>query len=107
MAASAMGPLEALRVASLHGAIFLGAQEDIGSLKAGKLADLIVLNSNPLDNIRNTADMLYVMKGGVLYQADTMDEIWPRESPFGPYYWVDEDALRQDNRPVDWWKRGE
>ena len=106
MAASAMGPLEALRVASLHGAIFLGAQEDIGSLKAGKLADLIVLNSNPLDNIRNTADMLYVMKGGVLYQADTLDEIWPRERPFGPYYWVDEDALRQDNRPVDWWKRG-
>jgi Tol biopolymer transport system component len=106
MAASALGPLEALRVASLHGAIFLGAQEDIGSIKEGKLADLIVLDSNPLDDIKNTADMLYVMKGGILYHADTLDELWPRERPFGPYYWVDEDAMRQDNRPVDWWRRG-
>lgn len=106
MAASAMGPLEALRVASLHGAIFLGAQEDLGSLEEGKLADLMVLNSNPLENIRNTADMQYVMKGGILYEADTLDEIWPRQRPFGPYYWVDQDALRQDNRPVDWWSGG-
>ena len=106
MAASALGPLEALRVASLHGAIFLGAQEDIGSIEVGKLADLIILNSNPLENIRNTADMRYVMKGGILYEADTLDEIWPRNQPFGPYYWVDDDALRQDNRPVTWWNGG-
>jgi hypothetical protein len=106
MAASALGPLEALRVASLHGATFLGAQEDLGSLREGKLADLIVLNANPLENIQNTADMLYVMKGGVLYDADTLDELWPRQRPFGPYYWADEDVQRQDDRPVDWWNRG-
>lgn len=106
MGASALGPLEALRVASLHGAIFLGAQEDIGSLEVGKLADLMVLNANPLDNIRNTADMRYVMKGGILYEAETLDEIWPRNRPFGPYFWVNEDALRSDDRPVSWWNRG-
>lgn len=107
MAASAIGPLEALRVASLHGAMFLGAQDDIGSLEVGKLADLIVLNSNPLEDIRATADMAYVMKGGILYEADTLDEVWPDTTPFGPYYWVDDDALRQDDRPVTWWNRGE
>ena len=85
MAASAMGPLGALKVASLHGARFLGADQDIGSLENGKLADLIVLNSNPLDNIRNTLDMRYVMKGGVLYESETLDEIWPEKRPFGPY----------------------
>jgi Tol biopolymer transport system component len=106
MAASALGPLEALRVASLHGAIFLGAQEDIGSIEVGKLADLIILNANPLDNIRNTADMQFVMKGGILYDADTLDELWPRQRPFGPYYWMDDDALRQDDRSVGWWNRG-
>jgi imidazolonepropionase-like amidohydrolase len=106
MGASALGPLEALRVASLHGAIFLGAQEDIGSIEVGKLADLMVLNSNPLENIRNTVDMRYVMKGGILYEADTLDEIWPRNRPFGPYYWMDEAALRQDDRPVTWWRDG-
>lgn len=105
MGASALGPLGALRVASLHGAHFLGAEQDLGSLEAGKLADLIVLNSNPLENIRNTADMVYVMKGGVLYDSDTLDEVWPERRPFGPYYWINEDALRQDDRPVDYWRR--
>src|SRR5688572_22480724 len=85
MTAAAMGPLGALKVASLHGAHFLGADQDIGSLETGKLGDLIVLNSNPLENIRNTLDMQYVMKGGVLYDAETLDEVWPERRPFGPY----------------------
>ncbi len=106
MAASALGPLGALRIATLHGAYFLGADRDLGTLEPGKLGDLIVLDANPLDDIRNTLTTRYVMKGGVLYEADTLDEIWPQARPFGPYYWVDEDALRQDDRPLDWWRRG-
>jgi Tol biopolymer transport system component len=105
MAESALGPLGALRVASLHGAHFLGAQQDLGSLEAGKLADLIVLNANPLDDIRNTLDMRYVMKGGILYDAGTLDEIWPEKRPFGPYYWVDDAALRADEIPFDIWRK--
>jgi Tol biopolymer transport system component/imidazolonepropionase-like amidohydrolase len=104
-AASALGPMGALEVASLHGAHFLGADKDLGSIEAGKLADLMVLNSNPLDNIRHTKDILYVMKAGVLYDASTLDEIWPAKQPFGAYYWVNEDALRADNRPTDYWDR--
>ena len=105
MVASAMGPLEALRVASSHGAHFLGAEQDIGSLEVGKLADLLVLNANPLDNIRNTMAIQFVMKGGVLYEGDTLDEVWPTQTPFGPYYWVEEDPLRTDDRPVDYFDR--
>ncbi len=100
MAASAMGPLEALRVASLHGARFLGADRDLGSLEVGKLADLLVLNANPLDDIRATADIRYVMKGGVLYEAETLDEVWPEQRPFGPYTWIDEEALVNDVKNV-------
>ena len=105
MAATALGPMGALRTATLGSASFLGADRDLGSLEAGKLADLVVLNQNPLDNIRNTMDIRYVMKGGVLYDDDTLDEIWPEQRPFGPYSWVDEDALRSDDRPVDAWRR--
>lgn len=105
MAASALGPMGALKLASLGGAHFLGADQDLGSIEVGKLADLIVLNANPLNDIRNTADMQYVMKGGILYDASTLDELWPNNTPFGPYYWVDEDALQSDNRGVDWWNR--
>jgi Tol biopolymer transport system component len=63
MGASALGNHGALEVASLHGARFLGADQDLGSLEVGKLADLVVLNANPLDNIRATADARYVMRG--------------------------------------------
>ena len=100
MTASALGPMGALEVASRHGAYFLGAEEDIGSLEVSKLADLIVLNKNPLDDIENTLDMLYVMKGGILYEADSLDEIWPENRPFGEHFWVDPDALQTNDKPI-------
>lgn len=105
MAAEALGPMGALTVATMHGAHFLGAQEDLGSIERGKLADLLVLNANPLEDIRNTLDIQYVMKDGTLYEADTLDEVWPRSEPFGPYYWVDAAALQDDMRPIDYWDR--
>ncbi len=103
MAASALGNMGALEVASLHAAHFLGMDHDIGSIETGKLGDLLVLNGNPLDDIRHTNDIQYVMKAGVLYDADTLDELWPVKSPYGQYFWVDPDALRADKRPVEYW----
>jgi Tol biopolymer transport system component len=105
MGASALGNMGALEVASLQGAHFLGADRDLGSLEVGKLADLIVLNANPLENIRNTLDMRYVMKGGRLYDALSLDEVWPRQTPFGPHPWVNADELRSDDKPVGIWDR--
>ena len=105
MGASALGPMGALEVASLHGAHLLGADKDLGSIEVGKLADLIVLNSNPLDNIRNTLDMKYVIKAGTIYDAMTLDELWPKQVAFGPHYWVDQDALQINDKPVDIWDR--
>ena len=101
MLSSALGPMGALEVASVHGAHFLGADKDLGSLEVGKLADLMVLNANPLDDIHNTANIAMVMKAGTLYDADTLDEIWPEKKTFGAYYWINLDALRNDTRPVD------
>ena len=106
MVESASGPMAALEVASLHGAVFLGAEEDIGSIEEGKLADILVLNSNPLDDIRNTTDIMYVVQGGIVRDALTLDEVWPNAKPYGEHWWVDPDAWRMDNRPVDFWDRG-
>lgn len=103
--AEGTGLMGALEVASLHGAHFLGAEQDLGSIEVGKLADLMVLNSNPLDDIRNTADIRYVMKGGRLWEADTLDEIWPEQQPFGDRYWVNPEVLVSDDRPVNYWDR--
>ncbi len=80
-----MTPLEALRCATLNGARYLGMEREIGSLSAGKLADLIVLDKNPLENIRHTEHVRYVMVNGRLYDAETLDEMAPnprRREPF-------------------------
>ncbi|MGQ0648912.1 MAG: amidohydrolase family protein [Gemmatimonadaceae bacterium] len=105
MAASAMGPMGALELASKQGSIFLGAERDVGSIAVGKLADLIVLNSNPLQNIRNTADIRWVMKGGVLYDGMALDEVWPQARPYGPRPWINKEALNAGPRAADYWDR--
>ena len=106
-AAFALTPMEFLEVATLHGAHMAGLEDDLGSIEVGKLADLLVLNSNPLDDIRNSVDLLYVMKGGTLYSADTLDEIWPDRTPYGPLPWTDEGPLRTDVVPLDVWDRNQ
>jgi hypothetical protein len=106
MAATALGPMAALEVITRGGAYFLGADRDLGSLAVGKLADLMVLNANPLDDIRNTEQILYVMKDGRLYDGTTLDELWPQNRPYGPRPWIDPEALRDDVRPLDYWDRG-
>lgn len=100
MAAEALGPMGALEVASAHGARYLGMQEELGSIAVGKLADLVVLNANPLDNIRHTEDILYVMKNGVLYDADTLDQLWPESQPYGAYPWIVEGVYTTDDKPM-------
>jgi len=58
------------------------------SIEVGKLADLQVLDRNPLDDILNTLTIRYVMKNGRLYEGDTLKEIWPRvrDAP-GLWWW--------------------
>jgi len=105
MLANVAGPLTALEVASMHGATFLGMEDDLGSITVGKLGDLTVLNGNPLENIRSTADIQYVMKGGVLYDGNSLDQIWPRSVKFGDYYWVMPEMYRIDEKRVDVWDK--
>ena len=77
-----------LRVATIYGAEAIGMDKDIGSLEAGKLADIVVLDANPLENIRNTNTVRYVMKNGRLYEGDTLNEIYPRQRSLPKQFWM-------------------
>jgi Tol biopolymer transport system component len=87
LAAGKMTNMETLRAATLNGAEALGLAQDLGSIEKGKLADLVILRKTPLDDIRNTMDIEYVMKDGELFVGDTLDEVWPTQKPLAPLWW--------------------
>ena len=88
-------PLEALRAATLTGAEKLGVEKDLGSVSVGKLADLVVLNSNPLEDIRNSGDIEYVVKNGIVYHADSMTRMWPEYEPIEKPYWHSDEVWEE------------
>jgi Tol biopolymer transport system component/imidazolonepropionase-like amidohydrolase len=89
LASGGLTPHETLQVITMHSAEAIGLQQDVGSIETGKLADLIVLDRNPLENIKNTNSIRYVMKNGELYEGDTLNMVWPQQKPLPKQFWWD------------------
>ncbi|HEY1434081.1 MAG TPA: amidohydrolase family protein, partial [Thermoanaerobaculia bacterium] len=82
-----LSPLEALRCGTLNGAKSLGMARDIGSLEAGKLADITVIDGDPLKDIRLSENVAWTMVNGRLYDASTLNETGARERRRPKYWW--------------------
>jgi Tol biopolymer transport system component len=91
LASGGMTSLEVLRSATLVGAEAIGYAQDLGSIETGKLADLVILDGDPLVDIRNTNTIRWVMKNGELFEGDTLNEIWPESKRLPPLWWWNEE----------------
>ena len=82
-----MSPLQALMTATTEPARHLGLSMDIGSIEAGKLADLVIMDADPLADIANAESLTHVMIGGRLYESATMNEVETGNAKRLPYWW--------------------
>ncbi len=87
---TAMTPHEALRASTILAADKIGFAPDLGSIEAGKLADLVVLDADPLTDIHNTEKVRWVVKNGELWDGETMRREWPTAQPAPKFFWQTE-----------------
>jgi Tol biopolymer transport system component len=86
MATGGLSNHDVLRMATIYGAEAIGMGDDLGSVEPGKMADILVLDQDPLANLRNTVSLHYVMKDGRLYDANSLDEVWPMKRALPPQF---------------------
>ncbi len=95
--AAGMSNHDALRCATAGGAWYIGLGDEMGSLEAGKLADIVLFADNPLDEITNTESIRWVVKNGELFETETMDQVWPVQVERQPFLW--EEGGEAPSRP--------
>ena len=82
-----MSSMQALSAATINPATYMGMEQDLGSIEAGKLADLVIMDANPLTNIRNTDKVRQVVLNGRVYEAATLQEVVTGEQQLQPFWW--------------------
>jgi len=82
-----MSPMSALRSATIRGAKYIGMEDKIGTIETGKLADVIIIDGNPLENIQDTEHVTHTIMNGRIYDTATMNEIGNHTYERLPFYW--------------------
>lgn len=95
-----MKPAAVLHAATAGAAETIGRLGDMGTLEPGKYADLVVFDADPLADIRNTKSVKLVMRGGQLFDAETLSELWPVERKL-PAPWFADGAKKAQWLPAE------
>ena len=73
LVAAGIAPLDVIRIATLNAAIFLGKEDQLGTIEEGKLADMVLLNADPSEDINNAKDIHMVIKNGLVIGRDKLN----------------------------------
>jgi len=93
LASGGMTAMEVLKCATVNGSHIVGRPAEIGSIEPGKLADLVIFDKNPLDDIHNTNTIHWVMKNGELFEGETLNQVWPEQKKLAPlFFWNNYDV---------------
>jgi Tol biopolymer transport system component len=93
LASGGMTPLEVLKCATVNGSKIVGRPEELGTIEPGKLADLVIFDKNPLDDIHNTNTIHWVVKNGEVFEGDTLNQVWPEQKKLEPlWFWNNYDV---------------
>jgi Tol biopolymer transport system component len=93
LASGGMTPMEVLKCATVNGSKIVGRPDDLGSIEVGKLADLVIFDKNPLDDIHNTNTIHWVVKNGEVFEGDTLNQVWPEQKKLEPlWFWNNYDV---------------
>jgi hypothetical protein len=95
LASGGMAPMEVLHCATVNGAKIVGRPDDLGTLEPGKLADLVIFDKSPLEDIHNTNTIHWVMKNGELFEGDTLDQVWPEQKKLEPLFFWNSDKPKE------------
>jgi hypothetical protein len=100
LATGGMTPMEVLHAATIGSSKTIGRNAEFGSIEPGKFADLLILDKNPLADIKNTLSIEDVMKNGRLYEGNTLNELWPRQQVLPPFWFQNEDlGITHETQP--------
>ncbi len=104
LASGGMTPLEVIRCATVNGSKIIGRPADLGSIEPGKLADLLIMDKSPLEDIHNTNTIHWVMKNGELFEGDTLNQVWPEQKKLEPlWFWNNYDVPKSGD-PLNYGK---
>jgi Tol biopolymer transport system component len=81
MSSGGLSTINSLRIATILGAESLGLDGDLGSIEKGKIADLVLFEENPLEDIKNTNTISHVVKNGRVYLAKDLSQVAPDQKP--------------------------
>ena len=84
-----MSPWNVIKASTIDGARYIGMEEELGSIKAGKLADLVILDADPMADIQNSDQVSHVILNGRLYESATMNQLYPDTKTRAKFYFED------------------